>query len=81
MARNINAMAFDTSRSCASTHESFNQLTDVEEPDLDLVASKVKRSRIEVIYLLSVFFFMNAIYKTRYTIFYPVKSCYFLRCS
>lgn len=57
MARNINAMAFDTSRSCASTHESFNQLTDVEEPDLDLVASKVKRSRIEVIYLLSVFFF------------------------
>ncbi|XP_061341638.1 probable mediator of RNA polymerase II transcription subunit 15c [Gastrolobium bilobum] len=46
MSRSINAVALDTSRICASTRDSFNQLTDPEESDLNSVTTGVKRPRI-----------------------------------
>ncbi|TKY68392.1 Mediator of RNA polymerase II transcription subunit 15a [Spatholobus suberectus] len=43
----MNAMTvFDTSRICASSWDSFNQLIDAERPDLTSVASKIKQPRI-----------------------------------
>ncbi|XP_020208186.2 mediator of RNA polymerase II transcription subunit 15a [Cajanus cajan] len=38
--------AFETSRICASSCDSFNQLTDAEKPDMTSVASKIKKPEI-----------------------------------
>lgn len=62
MSRNINAMALDTSRICASTSENFKEFTDAEKPDLNSVRYQVKRPRIVVIDLHSNLFFTIAIY-------------------
>ncbi|KAK7314065.1 hypothetical protein VNO77_39274 [Canavalia gladiata] len=45
MSHSTNAIAFDTSRICAHSCESINQLVDAEKPDLTSVTSKLKLSR------------------------------------
>lgn len=63
MSRSIDAMTYDiASIIFDGSLDSFNQFTDVEEPDLDSATSEVNRPRIEVMYLLSTLFFKIGIY-------------------